>query len=80
MTTPTLARCELTELLVEQCAHCRGLDDPETPDVVKSRPFTAAYSGDCHWCGRRYSEGDRIRRIHDDDGPGYLGPCCKEDR
>lgn len=30
----TVARCELTELLVDQCGHCRGIEDPQ---VVRAR-------------------------------------------
>jgi hypothetical protein len=38
-------RCENTELLVEQCAHCRRIPDPPTRTL--GWPFAAAYRG---WC------------------------------
>lgn len=77
MTTPTLARCELTELLTDQCAHCRGLADPQ-PLRTLGRPIAARYEGYCRACRSPYGEGDTIQRVADDDGTGYLGPCCVE--
>lgn len=78
MTTPTTTRCERTELLADQCAHCRGLADPE-PIRTLGRPITARYAGRCRDCRGTYAEGDTVQRVEDDEGSGYLGPCCRED-
>jgi hypothetical protein len=72
--TITDTRCRLTELLVDQCAHCRQLPDP--PPRRTGRPFRSAYTGHCWDCGEPYAVDDRIRRVSDDAGIGYLGPCC----
>ena len=71
-------RCELTDMLTDQCAHCRKL--PELDPPAFSHAFVAAYAGYCHYCGRDFAAGERIRRVHDDDGPGYLGPCHADDQ
>ena len=71
------ARCELTELLTDQCAHCRHIPDPPARRI--GRPFRAAYTGHCRDCDQPYDVDDLIRRVADDDGTGYLGPCCPED-
>lgn len=68
------ARCDLTDLLVDQCAHCRKHDldfDPaaldegiELVDRDQSEygpPFPAQYPGRCTDCGQRIHEGDTIR-------------------
>jgi hypothetical protein len=71
-------RCDITDLINSQCAHCRRLPDP-TPRTL-GRPFRADYPGHCRDCAEPYAAGDRIRRISDDDGAGYIGPCCQEDQ
>lgn len=75
-----MARCELTDLLARECAHCRRIPDPEPiGPLLGGRVLTARYDGRCYACGHPYQCGDKIRRITDDDGSGYLGPCCRED-
>lgn len=37
-------RCELTELLTDQCAHCRGVHDPEE-DIARASYELAARTG-----------------------------------
>lgn len=69
-------RCELTELLVSDCAHCRGLPDPEQAaeaDGELGPWFTAGLPGACSGCGGRIYPGDRIRATGDG---GYLAQCC----
>ena len=65
--------CELTELEVTSCAHCRGTAEP--PPVARSLGpwFSAAYAGRCEDCGDRFEAGAQIRA--DGDG-GYLAQCC----
>jgi hypothetical protein len=67
--------CETTELIVEQCAHCRGIPDP--PPRALGHPFAAAHSGRCCDCDTPFAAGTRIRSAGDD---GYAGPCCQEDQ
>ncbi len=53
----TMKRCELTELLVSDCAHCRGL---------KNEPrgcFPARYAGKCFICDEWYPVGTRIVKL-----------------
>jgi hypothetical protein len=68
------ARCAVTELLTEQCAHCR----PAPPVDVFDEPspygpwMQARWWGQCEGCGERYDAGDKIRA----DGCGWLAECC----
>lgn len=68
------ARCELTDLLVDQCAHCLGhqsvqeqIDEERawTMDLERGgRPggwFTASWAGECSCCGDPIHPGDTIR-------------------
>lgn len=72
----TIQRCELTEIEVLSCAHCKGLGhEPIIPGRTLGPPFTAAYAGRCSECDERFAVGDRIRA--DGEG-GYVGPCCGE--
>jgi hypothetical protein len=66
-------RCDITDLLVDQCAHCRKLPDP-VPPARAGPPITAAWPGRCANCKRPFDAGDRIRRLGDDGS--YIGPCC----
>lgn len=68
-------RCELTELLVDQCGcpqhrgEHRG-DNP--PDEPPGPWFTANYHGVCSRCDERFEPGLRIR------ADGYDGwECCR---
>lgn len=71
-------RCTLTELLVDQCAHCRRLPDPPARTVGK--PFEAHRYGRCADCDNPYEPGDKIRAIREDGViTGILAECCWED-
>ena len=67
-------RCSVTELLVDQCGHCRPA--PQTAPEPTLGPWIAAtYRGRCASCGARIEEFDRIRS--DGEG-GWLAECCGE--
>lgn len=73
----TEQRCEITELLTDQCAcrRCRNIPDP-SPRLLGhplAKPFAAVYPGECSDCGDRFEVGDRIRR---DGSGGYVAQCC----
>jgi hypothetical protein len=82
------ARCEVTELLVDECA-CRlhrNLPDPapdrdlfEAPAAAReARPwFASMYGGDCAGCGDRFDAGDTIRASR--AFGGYVAECCGGD-
>lgn len=74
-------RCDLTDLLPSDCAHCRMTPDPfaepaarRTPGEVGPR-FTARHPGKCG-CGESFAAGDTIRA---DGAGGYLAACCDEE-
>lgn len=55
-------RCAVTELVVEQCAHCRPAPVPDPFDEPGGAPwFEARYGGTCVDCGDRFDPGDTIR-------------------
>ena len=63
-----IERCSITELPVNQCAHCR----PAPPQTFvfaepELRPyghwFEARYGGTCAECGDRFEIGDEIRSV-----------------
>lgn len=64
-------RCTVTELLIDQCAHCRPAPAEPQPDLGPW--FAATYSGACAGCGARFAEFDEIRA--DGEG-GWLARCC----
>lgn len=67
-------RCELTELLTDQCAHCRGIPGEPAPNPYGKRPQVAArYPGWCSGCGEPFGQGDQIRA---DGIGGWLAECC----
>lgn len=77
------ARCDLTDLLVDQCAHCRKLADPEeearlhrTALVASGQWIRCVHKGKCVRCGEWFNEGAAIRRS-DDDG-GWIADCCSD--
>lgn len=67
-----IARCALTDLLVDSCAHCLGHDQPPAREAVETvgQPFPARSPGQCAGCEGRIVEGDRIARAA--DRPGYV--------
>jgi len=71
-------RCSITELLTDQCAHCRpapATDPVELLLAPKLGPwFEARYDGgECANCGWRFSVGDQIRA--DGDGGWFCVDC-----
>ena len=66
------ARCDFSDLPVEQCEHCRsGIERHRDPHRDLDRdgfPFTAAYGGRCEGCDRPIRTGDVIVRVA---GGGY---------
>lgn len=78
-----LERCERTELLQRDCAHCRGLPDLVPAAKATRRGdgawgpfFRAQFPGRCSYCDTPFAVGDRIRA--DGEG-GFLAECCGED-
>ena len=63
-------RCDWSDLLVRDCAHCRGLtlDDKliDTPAERWGNHFEARYPGVCAECGGTFPAGQRIIRFGDD--------------
>lgn len=70
------ARCDLTDLIKDQCAHCRNVPDPTPKRRPMATVFPASYSGDCAGCGSSFDEGEQIRS--DGEG-GWLAECCDGD-
>lgn len=72
------ARCELTELLVDQCAHCRPAPVPEPSEATSYGPWIlAVYGGECADCDDQIWPGDAIRS--DGEG-GWLCETCGDER
>ncbi len=70
-------RCELTELPVSGCAHCRPKPvvlDPGGLELLLGPQFTARFAGACGCCDGYINEGDTIAALI--DGPGYACPEC----
>lgn len=77
MTEP---RCELTELLVEQCAHCRGHHGPSTDTTAEPRRYaadvdnqpvtSAVFRSRCPECGEMINPDDPITLV------GGAGGCA----
>lgn len=69
--------CERTDLLVEQCSHCRGLDErPRVPRWSGSER-EAMYPGSCACCGQHFPAGTLIA-LGDVDGDGGDAWCIAE--
>jgi len=54
------ARCSLTELIIGQCAHCRGHALPDEYRIV--RWLLAPRAGSCAQCDGPYAIRDRIAK------------------
>lgn len=75
-------RCQLTDLLVDQCAHCTGAQSIEDQVAAEHAALAgqpgwieAQYPGACCRCGEPIAVGDLIRR--DPCSPaGWMGACC----
>lgn len=86
-------RCTITELIKDQCAHCRGhlppgKDIEAMRDTLLRQPgwIAARYPGTCCTCGERYEAGAAIMRIIPTSTPTptggrvrYMAECCAED-
>jgi hypothetical protein len=70
-------RCDLTDLLVDQCGCPQHRGDAEVTDELKTvgQPFEAMYSGFCSACERSIHEGQMIARLADDPGYVHAGRC-----
>ncbi len=73
-------RCDLTDLLPDQCGcrHHRDSPDPTAAgldDLAVTHWFTAAYPGRCARCDGDIAPGDRIGRT---TGDAYV--CCEPTR
>lgn len=66
-------RCERTDLLVDQCAHCQGHE--KQPEKRTSRPFEAAYPGSCSVDLDYIDEGDMIIMV---DGAAAHEQCARD--
>lgn len=79
-------RCELTELLVEQCgcAKHRGGRTPQEEANAEAlhdpsgRWIEARYPGRCAECGKPFQPGTRIRASRS-DVPHWIAECCAEE-
>lgn len=77
---PAGERCGVTELLAEQCAHCRKLPDLDPFEEPAERPgryFRARFPGTCAGCAETFDRGERIRY---DDGGGFECEDCGDHR
>lgn len=72
----TDTRCELTELLADQCAHCRP--KPAKPTFELGYRFTAAWDGECSVCDETFTAGERIGRILGGRGDYACSDCCED--
>jgi len=78
-----VARCELTDLPADMCAHCLGHQDPEqqtlkdrTSLLSSGRGWIAAqWPGTCEHCGERFQPGAAIRM---DIRTGWRAECCAD--
>lgn len=80
-------RCDLTELLVSQCAHCQGARSVEEQAADESRAIAhrpgwieAQYPGECYRCGEPIAVGDLIHRSDSHRSVGWIGSCCADIR
>ena len=77
------ARCPVTELLTDQCAHCRPAaaeprsEDPFNDPAGAGPAFEAAWPGRCDACDAPFEAGEVIRRLLGRRG-GYVCEECWE--
>jgi hypothetical protein len=70
-------RCDVTELLVDQCAcsdHRGGIEVTDELATV-GQPFAAMYAGCCAACEGPIRPDQLIARLADDDGYVHAGRC-----
>lgn len=79
------ARCDLTELLVDQCAHC--LKKPSLAEQIAAEDarllalpgwFAAKWPGRCASCRTEFKAGAAIIRDPIADPPVYYAGCCPD--
>ena len=77
-----MARCEITEIEIDFCDHCRPKPvSPKPPPTRPSSapsapvPFHAVHPGKCVGCGESFPAGTLIRRA---PGWGWLADCCDD--
>lgn len=63
-------RCDFTDMLSDQCAHCLGHLTRPAADVVETvgQSFPSRYPGRCAGCDGHIAEGDLIARAADRSG------------
>lgn len=66
-----MARCELTDLPEDMCAHCKGVDGPQPLDDYELQGvFHAKFNGECYVDGaHRIIKGDEISEVVRTDRP-----------
>jgi len=69
-----MSRCDLTDLEVTACAHCRGLSLDTAGPVKIVHRFPAHFDSGCDNCEGRIREGDVIGRT--DEGEYVCERCC----
>lgn len=75
------ARCDLTDLLTDQCACPQHRGEPapaQEPAETTGQPFPARFPGRCGTCDGQIHEGDQIARLA--DGSGYAHAYHQEYR
>lgn len=69
-------RCEITDLLERECAHCLGIPDAAARTTATyaadARRYTAVWPGKCASCGDGFDAGDHLYGV----AGAWLGPCC----
>ncbi len=74
-----IERCEKSDLLVDQCAHCLG-HKLEAPVLCRSGyPFAARYPGRCAMCLEPIVAGEQITYVREHGGglvDGYAHAEC----
>lgn len=75
----TEQRCEVTELLVDQCAcpdHRGGVEVVDELETV-GPPFAAAHAGCCATCEGPIRPGELIARLAEQDDYVHAGSCLR---
>jgi hypothetical protein len=67
-------RCEVTELLPPECAHCRRIPDAPPAGRRGTTTIAAGFPGKCADCGDWFPEGAMITATPD----GWVADCCTE--
>lgn len=70
-------RCDVTDLLVDQCACPEHRGGQEVTDQLTTvgQPFAAMYAGCCPACERPIQPGQLIARLADEDDYVHAGRC-----